>query len=145
LVKKIQILVVDDDEAILRGFKVALQSKGYRVETALSGGEAVEKSKAGDFDLALLDIKLPDMDGTKLLTQLHESMPGMVKIMVTGYPTLNNAVEAVNLGANGYIIKPVKVEELLRVVEEKLKERDEEAEKYEVGRIVKSLERGEEK
>jgi len=96
----------------------------------------VERSKGRVFDVALLDIKLPDMEGTKLLTTLHEDLPRMVKIMITGYPTLENAVEALNLGANGYVMKPVKAEELLTVVEEGLREREEAEEKYEVSRIM---------
>jgi DNA-binding NtrC family response regulator len=62
------------------------------------------------------------MEGTKLLTTMHETMPKMVKIMITGYPSLENAVEALNLGANAYIIKPVKPEKLLTLIEEKLRE-----------------------
>ena len=132
------ILVVDDDAAILESFKHVLQSKGYNVETAETGQEAIEKTKNQTFDLALLDIKLLDMKGTKLLTTMHENMPKMVKIMITGYPELRNAVEALNRGADAYIIKPVKPEELLKVVKEKLREQEEAEEKYEVRRILKS-------
>jgi len=67
-----------------------------------------------------LDIKLPDMEGTKLLTTMHEDLPKMIKIMITGYPSLENAVEALNLGADAYIIKPVKPEKLLALMQEKL-------------------------
>jgi DNA-binding NtrC family response regulator len=72
--------------------------------------------------MALLDIKLPDMEGTKLLTLLHETTPKMIKIMITGYPSLENAVEALNQGADSYIIKPVRPEKLLALIEEKLEE-----------------------
>jgi DNA-binding NtrC family response regulator len=60
------------------------------------------------------------MEGTKLLTTMHENTPKMVKIMVTGYPSLENAVEALNHGADAYVIKPVKTEKLLALIEEKL-------------------------
>ena len=60
------------------------------------------------------------MEGTKLLTTMHENTPKMVKIMITGYPSLENAVEALNQGADAYIIKPVKPEKLLALIEEKL-------------------------
>jgi DNA-binding NtrC family response regulator len=62
------------------------------------------------------------MEGTKLLTMMHGNLPKTVKIMITGYPSLENAVEALNLGADAYIIKPVKPEKLLALIEEKLEE-----------------------
>ena len=72
--------------------------------------------------MALLDIKLPDMEGTQLLAKLHENTPKMVKIMVTGYPSLENAMEALNQGADAYVTKPVKPEKLLALIKEKLEE-----------------------
>jgi len=119
------ILIVDDDKAILRSFKAILELDGYVVETAETGQEALEKSDAKFYNLALLDIKLPDIEGTELLAEMHEHRPRTMKIMVTGNATLENAVESLNLGADAYIRKPVKPEELLRIVEEKLKEQEE--------------------
>ena len=115
------ILIVEDDANIRETIETILQQKGYNTDTAKNGQEAIQKSKAKFFNLTLLDIKLPDMEGTKLLTTLHEDLPKMVKIMVTGYPSLENAVEALNLGADAYVIKPVKPEKLLALIEEKLK------------------------
>jgi DNA-binding NtrC family response regulator len=115
---------VDDDRALLKSLKNILKSKGYSVDTAETGREAIEKSEAKFFHLALLDIALPDMEGTKLLTQMHKTTPKMMKIMITGYPSLENAVEAVNLGADAYIIKPINAEKLLKVVGEKLREQE---------------------
>jgi len=117
---KKSILIVEDDKAILESFKDILQSEGYNVGTAETGQEAIQKSQTKFFNLALLDIMLPDMEGTKLLTTMHENLPKMIKIMITGYPSLENAVEALNLGADAYLIKPVKPEKLLTLVEEKL-------------------------
>lgn len=121
---KKSILIVDDDEAIVESFKAILQAAGHRVDAAKTGREAIEKSKAKFYNLALLDIRLPDMEGTKLLTEIHETLPKMMKIMVTGYPSQENAVEAVNLGADAYLVKPVNPDELVKVVEEKLKEQE---------------------
>lgn len=123
--KKKSILVVDDDETVLKSLKDILQSNGYRVDTAKTGKEAIEKSERRFYNLALLDIVLPNMQGTKLLTKMHRTTPKMMKIMVTGYPSLQNAVESLNLGADAYVVKPVSPEELLRVVEDKLKEQEE--------------------
>jgi len=138
-VEKKRILIVDDDKAILKSFKDLLQSEGYLIDTAETGQEALEKTEAQSYDLALLDIKLPDIEGTELLVEMHEGAPRMMKIMVTGHATLENAVESLNLGADAYVMKPVKPEELLRVVEEKLKEQ-EEAEKMSEEKVAEWIE-----
>lgn len=117
---KPSVLIVEDDANIRVPLSTILQQKGYKTDTAKNGKEAIQKSKAKFYNLALLDIKLPDMEGTKLLTTMHENTPKMVKIMVTGYPSLENAVEALNHGADAYVIKPVKTEKLLALIEEKL-------------------------
>jgi len=117
-----KILIVDDDKDILDSLKAFLELKGYNVDTAENGAEAIEKSKAELFNLALLDIKLPDMEGTELLTKMHGTIPRMMKIMLTGHATLKNAVTSLNLGADAYLLKPVNPKDLLRVVEEKLRE-----------------------
>ena len=122
---KPSILIVEDDTNIRKTLNTILQRKGYSTDTAENGREAIQKSKAKFFNLALLDIKLPDIEGTKLLTTMHENLPKMVKIMITGYPSLENTVEAVNLGAHAYIIKPVKPEKLIKLIEEKLEEQRE--------------------
>lgn len=120
--KKKSILVVEDDKAILKGLKEILQSEDYSVDTAENGREALQKSQKKFFNLALLDIKLPDVEGTELLKIMHKNQPEMMKIMVTGYPSLENAVIALNRGADAYIIKPVKPEKLLDLIEGKLDE-----------------------
>lgn len=123
--KKKSILVVEDDKAILKGLKEILQSEDYGVDTAETGREGLEKSQTKFFNLALLDIKLPDVEGTELLKIIHKNQPEMMKIMVTGYPSLENAVIALNRGADAYIIKPVNPEKLLDLIEEKLEEQSE--------------------
>ena len=122
--EKARILVVDDDESIRTVFKINLEVRGYSVETAATGEEAIEKVKAGFYNLALIDIRLPDMEGTELLTKMHRTTPAMMKIMVTGFPSLENAVDALNLGADAYLMKPVELGELLKVVHEKIQEQE---------------------
>jgi len=133
--KKASILIVEDDTNIRETLNTILQQKGYKTDTAKNGQEAIQKSKAKFFNLALLDIKLPDMEGTKLLTTMHGSLPKMMKIMITGYPSLENAMEALNQGAHAYIIKPVKPEKLLELIEEKLEEQSQ-AEKMTEGKVT---------
>jgi DNA-binding response OmpR family regulator len=115
-----QILIVDDDEAICKTLSAILQAEGYQTTTATTAKEALEKTRTQSFNLALLDIKLPDMEGTRLLAQLQKSAPETVKIMITGYPSLKNAVEALNYGADSYIMKPLDPAELLKTMRDKL-------------------------
>jgi len=124
-----RILVVDDDESIRKVLKTILEEEGYVVDTAENGKEAIEKANTKFYNLALIDIRLPDMEGTKLLTAMKDTTPKMIKIIVTGYPSLQNAVEAVNKGADAYILKPFKIENALRVISEHLK-KQEEAKRY---------------
>jgi DNA-binding response OmpR family regulator len=112
-----RILVVDDDKNILETLRGVLEANGYLVDTALNGQEAIQKSKAHVFNLALLDIKLPDMDGVELLTRMRDTVPKMRKIMLTGYPSVQNAIEAVNRKADAYLVKPVDVTKLLATIE----------------------------
>jgi YesN/AraC family two-component response regulator len=99
-----------------------LELDGYTVETAATGKEAVEKSENIFFNLSMLDIKLPDMEGTELITKLHNENPQMIKIIITGFPSFDNAVKSLNLGADAYIMKPVNSKELLELVGEKIRE-----------------------
>jgi len=113
--------VVDDDKSILRTFTRILQKNGYEIEVAETGKEAIEKSKKKRYNLALIDIRLPDMDGTDLLVKLQKTMQDAVKIMITGFPSLETGVKALDEGADAYLVKPVKPEELLALIDEKLK------------------------
>jgi two-component system response regulator GlrR len=134
-----RILVIDDDREILKTFSAALKGTGYVVETAETGKDAIEKAKANFYNLALIDIRLPDMEGIELLTALVETTPKMVKIIVTGYPSLQNAVEAVNKGADGYIIKPANMADLLTKVKQHL-EKQEKAKRYDQEKIKEFIE-----
>jgi len=115
------ILVVDDDKSILRTFTRILQKSGYEIETAETGKEATEKAENRHYDLALVDIRLPDMDGTDLLAKLKKQLQRTVKIMITGFPSLETGVKALDEGADAYLVKPVKPQDLLLLIEEKLK------------------------
>jgi DNA-binding response OmpR family regulator len=120
-----RILVVDDDESIRKLLVVTLESSGYSVDTAKDGKEAIRKSNSNPYDLALVDLRLPDMDGIELLTEMKQIAPTMMKIILTGYPSLESAIEAINKGADGYILKPVKTEQLLSTVQEHLRKQRE--------------------
>jgi len=126
LKRKARILIVDDDEDICKTLSLILQEEGYETDIANTGREAIKKSRENFYNVALLDIKLPDVEGTELLTKMRETSPKMIKIMVTGYPALKNAVEALNRGADAYLMKPVNPEKVIKTIKEKLKKQREE-------------------
>jgi len=115
------ILVVDDDEGIRKVLTEILKEKGYGVDQAETGVEALKKTEATYYNLALIDVRLPDTDGVRLLAKIKETKPKMRKIIITGYPTLRNAVEALNKGADGYIMKPLDIEKVFAAIKEQLK------------------------
>ena len=133
-----RILVVDDDESIRKVLATILEEKGYTVDTAEDGKEAIEKSNTKFYNLALIDIRLPDMEGTKLLTAMKENTPKMIKIIVTGYPSLQNAIEAVNRGADGYVVKPLDMNNVLDTIREHLK-KQQEATKYSEEKVAEFI------
>ena len=117
---KKSILVVDDDCAILASFSEILTNHGFHVKTAVTGNEALKILKTEEVDLILLDILLPDAEGTKLLEQIQEIKPEARTIMITGHTTLENATEALNFGADDYLVKPVNPRDLVYAAEQTL-------------------------
>lgn len=118
--KKESILIVDDDESTGDILTLILNKKGYKTEIARTGREALEKARRRFFNLALLDIRLPDMEGIELIAPLKEIHPDMVIIIVTAYASVDNAMRALNEGASGYITKPLSMDKLLTIVREEL-------------------------
>lgn len=123
-----KILIVDDDESIRRVLQAILEEKGYAVESVATAKKAIEIAKKKLYNVALLDIRLPDMDGTELLSRIKDTIPRMRKIIITGFPTLQNAIDAVNRRADAYIMKPFDVEKVLATIEDQLKKQEEESE-----------------
>ena len=138
--KPARILVVDDEENIRKTISMTLQHAGYIVDTAENGKKAIEKAAENFYNLALIDIRLPDMEGTELLGSIKETTPKMVKIIQTGYPGLQNAVTAINKGVDAYLVKPVKPDELLQVIQKHLEKqaREKEYGQEKVGEFVES-------
>jgi DNA-binding NtrC family response regulator len=130
--KHARILVVDDDETIRRTMKAILEDEGYTVDLAATGKEAIQKSEKTAYNIALLDIRLPDIEGVELLKQLKDTVPRTRKVMVTGYPSMQNAIAALNKNADAYLVKPVDVEKLLATVRDQLQLQEEEKQFSEV-------------
>jgi len=119
------VLLIDDEEDIVRTFTLFLEKFGYSVDSASNGEEAEAKLSENLYDVVVFDYRLPDITGTDLLRRANELQPGAVKVMLTGFPSLENAAESLSLGADSYLLKPVDMNEVLRVIEEKLRERAE--------------------
>lgn len=119
-----RILIIDDDTEILRVFSKILQLEGYITDTASSGEEGLKKAKSSFFDVFLIDIRLPDMEGTEILAELQKSDPTSVKIMVSGQPSTEHAIRALNSGANAFFTKPVDFDILIKNIKERIQERD---------------------
>ena len=118
--KPARILIIDDDENIRKVLQTILEDEGYVTDSAETAQKAIQKSEQAFYNLALIDVRLPDMEGIELLSKLRETKPKMRKIIVTGYPTLQNAVGAVNKGADAYVMKPFDVEKILLTIEEQI-------------------------
>jgi DNA-binding NtrC family response regulator len=126
--KHARILVVDDDESIRNTMKTILEDEGYIVDVAATGNEALRKTDKSTYNIAMLDIRLPDMEGVELLKLMKDTVPKMRKIMVTGYPSMQNAIAALNKSADAYLVKPINVEKLLNIVKDQLKIQESEKE-----------------
>jgi DNA-binding NtrC family response regulator len=137
--ERARILVVDDDESIRKTLAAILEEQGYIVDTAENGKEAVKKTHANFYNVALIDIRLPDMEGVKLLTRMKETTPKMVKVVITGYPSMQNAIEAVNKNADAYILKPLDIDKVLDVIKEQLR-KQQEAKKYSEQKVTEFIE-----
>jgi len=118
--KHARILIVDDDETIRTTMKAILEDEGYVVDLASTGEEAIQLTMKTTYNIALLDIRLPDMEGVELLKLMRDSVPRTRKVMVTGYPSMQNAIAALNKNADAYLLKPVDNEKLLNLVKEQL-------------------------
>jgi CheY-like chemotaxis protein/predicted transcriptional regulator len=122
--KKIKpcVLLIDDDETIRKTISRMLEREGLDVDMARDGRQALEKSKLRRYNLALVDVRLPDLDGTKLLKMLREENPEIKEIVITGYPSVENAVQAIDARVDAYIKKPFDPSDLLAKIREKLEE-----------------------
>ena len=117
------ILIVDDDIGVRNMLSSVLYDGGYLIKGAENGKRAIKACEESPFDVALIDVELPDMKGTELLNTLKKLRPKMIMIIITGHPSIENAMKAVNEKADGYVLKPVDVTELLKMIERLLTER----------------------
>jgi len=122
--EKIRVLIIDDEKSICETLSYMFEKKGYIAETSNTGSEAINKLKNQPFDVALIDIKLPDYDGINLLKHFKKNYPDLVCIIITGYASVQNSILALKEGADDYFLKPANMDEVfLRVGEALEKQR----------------------
>lgn len=110
--KPIHIIIIDDERVICDGCRLALSDESHSVDTYMSGKAGLNAILKGPCDIALLDLKLPDMGGMEILRTVRKERPGVYVIVMTGYYTVQNAVEAMKLGAFDYLTKPFSDDEI---------------------------------
>jgi diguanylate cyclase (GGDEF)-like protein len=138
MIDKASILIVDDDKDTRRGLGKILREEGCEIDSAGTGQEAVERLDEKSFNLVILDIKLPDIEGTKLLTNIKKTHPDIDVVIVTGYASLDNTMEALNGGASAYITKPIVLKELFATLRKLLKKQQSNAGK---NRMLQAVQR----
>lgn len=120
--RKKRILVVDDEENARNGLAKLLSREGYDIATAANGHEALDYLRDNETELIITDINMPEMNGIAFLRELNRSHPASNVIMLTAYGEVESYIEAMNLGAFEYVNKPVKVEELTKIIAKIFKE-----------------------
>jgi two-component system nitrogen regulation response regulator NtrX len=112
----ISIIIIDDDPEIRNMLSSVLEEEGYSIEAVGDGKSALKKCEKLPFDIALIDVELPDTKGTELLTQLKAIQPKMIRIVITGHPSIETAIKSVNERADGYLLKPFNMDNLREMI-----------------------------
>lgn len=121
--RRINLLIVDDEVAFLHALAERLEIRDFDVRTVTGGAEALALCRTEKFDLALIDLKMPGMDGRELLDRIKSEHRHLEVIILTGHGSLGSAVECAKLGAFSYLPKPYQLKELLKVLQEAYTER----------------------
>ncbi len=137
---KPNILVVDDELLLRDVLYDYLIRQDYQVFAASNGEKALDIIKKEDIHLALVDIKMPGMNGLEVTVQIRKVKPKVCVIIMTGYPSLNSAISAIKSGASEYIVKPFRFDELDRIIKKNLESMDTEHENLKLKKKIKELE-----
>jgi DNA-binding NtrC family response regulator len=122
MAKKSSILVVDDEDALRTVLSSELLNEGYEVHSAADGDDAITELDKGHYDLVLLDIKMPRMNGFEVLKHIKQNHATTKVVMLTGFADLKNAIESKKLGADDFVSKPYDLVDLLTTIERVLSE-----------------------
>jgi len=115
-VKKMKILVVDDDAIVIKSCRRILETEGFEVTAVPGADEALEKIKSSEFDLLLMDVKMPKHDGIFLMREIKKNWSDIPIIVMSGYPTPETIADVLKLGATQFIPKPFRPDELVKTV-----------------------------
>jgi len=115
--KPLSILVIDDEDVICEACELVLSEKGHAVTARNDGKAGLSAIRQGTYDILLLDMKLPDIDGMDILKTVQKEKPGLCIIVMTGYSSISNAVQAIKQGADEYLAKPFTEDELIQAIE----------------------------
>jgi len=132
MAKEPHILVVDDEPKICEFLGILLGREGYKTDSAYSAADALARSEQCSYDLVLTDLKMPGMDGFELITRLKKARPELPVIMITGYATVETAVQALRYGVDDYVTKPFNIDELRKVIARSLQSATVEQQKQEL-------------
>jgi DNA-binding NtrC family response regulator len=114
---KNRILIVDDDETVRWSYLRSLQGKSCNIATASDGEEALQSMEEDPYDVVLLDMRMPGQDGLSVLRTIKQKWPESEVVIITGYPTVDSAKEAVRLGAYDYVTKPVGPQDVISLTD----------------------------
>lgn len=124
-----KILIIDDDPNLLDTLSEVLREEGYQVGTAVTGEDGLSILKRENYDLVLLDIRLPGLDGEVVMREIYNYHPDTEMIIISGYGSLESAITAIRLGVKDYFIKPYQVDDLLKAVYQALTQKETRARK----------------
>jgi DNA-binding response OmpR family regulator len=116
-----KVLIIDDNANMRETLADILEEKGYEVVTARTAKEGIQAARESYFNIALIDINLPDKTGIEILKEFRSAYPSRINIMITASGTLKHAVDAVNLGADAYILKPIDFVKLDKIMKDCLR------------------------
>jgi DNA-binding NtrC family response regulator len=118
MMELLRVLVIDDETVICDACDLVLSEKGHKVTARENGKTGLDAVREGSYDVLLLDMKLPDIDGMDILKVVQDEKPELCTIVMTGYSSISNAVQAMREGADNYLAKPFTEDELLQAIEE---------------------------
>ncbi len=132
---KTRVLIVDDEEEFVQTLSERLTIRDYDVTTSLSGEDAIEKSKHYNFDVIILDVAMPGMDGIETLRNIKAMKPLIEVIMLTGHATVSSAVDGMKLGAFDYLMKPCETKELVGKIDAAFERKSEQEERIREAKV----------
>ncbi|MFH1154045.1 MAG: response regulator [Pseudomonadota bacterium] len=139
--RKIQVLVVDDEEDFLKSISKSLSVRNFNVTAVNRGEKAIEAVKAKPFDIALVDLRMPGINGEETLAALKAEQEGLEVVILTGHGTINSAVECTRLGAFSFLQKPCELNTLLDTLHRAYEKKLQNVEKINEARIKDILQR----